>query len=261
MFPHANRTTDVDREVVVIALSYLDRHLSRRVVDRRTFQLAATACLCLSAKVNGEDLSSFRSRKRRRLRIPEVAYLSGGYLDARDIINAELDVLHSLSWLVHSPTPLAFARDLLVLLDVDVARGRGDSIVCRTLEIEETVEYLIELSSCDYALSTRFRPSSVAIASIAHSVELTSTTTSCDGSSSSPSLWSSLHVAQFLRSVERAGFDVTDDGDVVACLVRLREVHAPAAAASSYRGDNGDGGDRGARAGVIASPVCPSRME
>jgi hypothetical protein len=254
---------------VVIALSYLDRHLSRRVVDRRSFQLAATACLCLSAKVHGEDLSSSRSMERRRLRVLEVAYLSGGYLDARDIVNAELDVLHSISWLVHPPTPLAFARDLLVLLDVDDSRGRGDSIVRRTLEIQDTVEYLIELSSCDYALSTRYRPSSVAIASIARSIELASSTASCDGSSSSFSSfsWPSSHVArEFLRSVERAGFDVTDDGDVAACLVRLREVYAPAPAAaasssSPYRGDDGDGGDHGARAGVIASPICPSRME
>ena len=249
---------------MVIALSYLDRHLSRRVVDRRSFQLAATACLCLSAKVHGEDLSSFRSGKRRQLRIPEVAYLSGGYLEARDIAYAELDVLHSLSWLVHPPTPLAFARDLLCLLDPTRCDGDDDDVVARQdairgrkMEIEETVEYLIELSSCDYALSTRFRPSSVAIASIAHSVELTSTMARRDGSSSSSS-----HVAlEFLQEVvERAGLVVADDGDVTACLARLREVHAPASCV--YHGEDGvGGGDCGAREVVVASPICPSRME
>ena len=257
--PHAPTRTEIDREVVVVALSYLDRHLSRRVVDRRTFQLAAAACLSLSAKLHG---GNGENRARRRLDIAGVAHLGRGHFDARDVADAELGVLDSLSWRVHPPTPLSFARDLLGLLArvvefdaggayADWGRDGSRSRIMTT--IEETAEYLIELSSCDYALSTRHRPSSVAIASIAYSFELAATTTKTARSSTT----SAPQVREFLLAVARSGFDISD-GDVAACLGRLFEIHAPS---HDDDGDGGEGGGGAARDAVVASPVCPSRLE
>jgi hypothetical protein len=259
MPPHR---TDIDREIVIVALSYLDRHLSRRVVDRWSFQLAAAACLSLSAKLHG---GNGESRARRRLGIAEVARLGEGYFDARDIADSELGVLDSLSWLVHPPTPLSFARDLLGLLarvvefdaggayaewGRDGARGR------MMTTIEGTAEYLIELSSCDYVLSTRHRPSSVAIASIAYSVELATTKTKMVRTRGLPSPTTSSQVCEFLLEVERAGFDISDV-DVAACLGRLFEILPPS---HDDDGDGGEGVGGAARDAVVASPVCPSRL-
>lgn len=259
MPPHR---TDIDREVVVVAMSYLDLHLSRRVVDSRSFQLAAAACLSLSTKLHG---GNGESRARRRLGIADVAHLGRGHFDARDVADAELGVLDSLSWRVHPPTPLSFARDLLGLLARVVEFDAGgayadwgrDGARSRSMTtIEETAEYLIELSSCDYALSTRHRPSSVAIASIAYSVELAATTTKTARTRGS-STTSSPQIREFLLAVARAGFDISD-GDVAACLGRLFDIHAPS---HDDDGDGGEGGGGAARDAVVASPVCPSRLE
>ena len=251
MPPHR---TDIDREVVVVAMSYLDLHLSRRVVDSRSFQLVAAACLSLSTKLHG---GNGESRARRRLGIADVAHLGRGHFDARDVADAELGVLDSLSWRVHPPTPLSFARDLLGLLARVVEFDAGGTHADWGMAtIEETAEYLIELSSCDYALSTRHRPSSVAIASIAYSVELAAATTKTARTRGS-STTSSPQIREFLLAVARAGFDISD-GDVASCLGRLFDIHAP----SHYDdGDGGEGGGGAARDAVVASPVCPSRLE
>ena len=79
--------------------------------------------------------------------------------------------------------------------------------------IAHTATYLIELTSCDYALSTKQRPSSIAIASIAYAIEINE-----NESLSSRDNYRA-NVLIFLRAVARAGFAVSEeDGDVAICF-------------------------------------------
>ncbi len=74
---------DFNRQVVAIALNYLDRYLALRPVNRKIFQLAAMTCLFIAIKMNESkvlSLSAFLS-------------LSRGYFQAEHVLAMEHAIL------------------------------------------------------------------------------------------------------------------------------------------------------------------------
>jgi hypothetical protein len=266
---------DFDREVAGIALSYLDRHFSRRVcTDKNSYQLAAMTSLFLSIK-----LHTTGHTQRKRLVMSDLVNLGRGVFSPQDIVNAEVEILSSLSWYVHPPTPHAFMRELLVLLSEiinddnntidDYYEEAADNASSpprrseRRDHIAHTATYLIELTSCDYALSTKQRPSSIAIASIAYAIEIN------ENESLSSRDNNRANVLIFLRAVARAGFAVSEeDGDVAICFARLHEIYRPTPPPDRDTDDGeeeeGDDNkaeeDNGTRVAVVASPTCASSV-
>jgi lipoyl(octanoyl) transferase len=74
---------DFSREVVGIALSYLDRYLSKRSVNKKHFQLLAMTCLYLAIKVYEPGTISMKS----------VIELSRGYFVVEQMVEMEMAVL------------------------------------------------------------------------------------------------------------------------------------------------------------------------
>lgn len=199
--------------------------------------------------------------------------LGRGVFTPQDIVNAEVEILSSLSWYVHPATPHAFMRELLALLseiidncniddyyeeaDQDSSPRRSE----RRDHIAHTATYLIELTSCDYALSTKQRPSSIAIASIAYAIEITANEESLSRDNRAD-------VLVFLRAVARAGFAVSEeDGDVAICFARLHEIYRPTPPARNNDDDGEEEGDDDkaeedsvTRVAVVASPTCASSV-
>ncbi|KAL7540820.1 hypothetical protein ACHAWF_006790 [Thalassiosira exigua] len=194
---------DFNREVVSVALSYLDRYLAGRTVNRRIFQLAAMTALYLAIKLFEPG----------RLRMSSLIDLSRGYFLAEHLVTMEDSMLQSLGWHVHPPTSFAFCRDFVRLLPPEVPpRARHD--------VTELARFLTELSVCEYWFVTK-RPSSVALASIINAVEI---------QGHSP------HVrAQFLKHASALlGAEVAGDPEVRQCYDHLKAMYdlggyAPAA--------------------------------
>eukprot|EP00580_Thalassiosira_gravida_P018045 CAMPEP_0201677510 /NCGR_PEP_ID=MMETSP0494-20130426/44271_1 /ASSEMBLY_ACC=CAM_ASM_000839 /TAXON_ID=420259 /ORGANISM="Thalassiosira gravida, Strain GMp14c1" /LENGTH=202 /DNA_ID=CAMNT_0048160479 /DNA_START=55 /DNA_END=660 /DNA_ORIENTATION=- len=84
---------DFNREVVSVAMSYLDRYLATRTVNRRIFQLAAMTALYLAIKLYEPG----------KLRMSSLIDLSRGYFLAEHIVTMEDSMLQSLHWHVHPP--------------------------------------------------------------------------------------------------------------------------------------------------------------
>lgn len=151
----------VDREVVSVSLSYLDRFLCTCSCDRSMFKLAATTTLYMAVKVlhpsKLEDLGV-------------LSDLSRGEFDMKDVAEMEQHILRALCWRLHPPTSAAMAS--LALDHVLVADGNArlklsdDDIY----EIKDTASFFAELAVCDYFFTT-FRPSTVALASILNALE------------------------------------------------------------------------------------------
>jgi len=139
---------DFNREIVAISLSYLDRFLATRQVNKKIFQLAAMTTLYLAIKL-------FETRS---LQMSSLIELSRGYFTVEHISVMESTILRSLSWHVHPPTTLALSRHLIQLLPYDCSRPVRHDIM-------ELSRFLSELSVCDYYFVTR-KPSSIAIASL-----------------------------------------------------------------------------------------------
>lgn len=203
---------DFNREVVSVAMSYLDRYLATRPVNRRIFQLAAMTALYLAIKL-------FEPGK---LRMSSLIDLSRGYFLAEHIVTMEDSMLQSLNWHVHPPTPFAFCRDFSELLSQDLSPSARH-------DVGELSRFLTELSVCDYWFVTK-KPSSVALASIINAVEL-----------QGRRRVDPRHKVEFLHRVVDAGVDIANDTEIVECYERLREMYL----AGGYHATPGqEGGDR-----------------
>eukprot|EP00581_Thalassiosira_minuscula_P007342 CAMPEP_0183703522 /NCGR_PEP_ID=MMETSP0737-20130205/1238_1 /TAXON_ID=385413 /ORGANISM="Thalassiosira miniscula, Strain CCMP1093" /LENGTH=343 /DNA_ID=CAMNT_0025930291 /DNA_START=136 /DNA_END=1167 /DNA_ORIENTATION=+ len=187
---------DFNREVVSVAMSYLDRYLATRTVNRRIFQLAAMTALYLAIKLYEPG----------KLRMTSLIDLSRGYFMAEHIVTMEDSMLQSLHWHVHPPTPYAFTGDLILLLSGDIhPRARHD--------VSELSRFLTELSVCDYWFVTK-KPSSVALAAIINAMEL-----------QGPQRIDPRYKVEFLHRVVDLGLDIANDSEIIECYERLREMY------------------------------------
>ena len=74
---------DYDREIVAVSLSYLDRYLCKRPVNKRTFQLVAMTTLYLACKLYDPH----------KLRMSSLIELSRGYFTEDHITAMEESIL------------------------------------------------------------------------------------------------------------------------------------------------------------------------
>lgn len=147
---------DIDREVVSIASSYIDRVLSKNhCADRRTFKLISATSLHLAIKVHfphmWREVGSL---------LPD---LSRGDFVLDDLVGMEKELMHSLAWLMNPATSQSIAMHMLSLLPSGAPRSPLNSIASMAL-------FLVELSVCDYFFVTS-RRSIVAIAAILNASE------------------------------------------------------------------------------------------
>ena len=187
---------DFNREVVSVAMSYLDRYLATRTVNRRIFQLAAMTALYLSIKLYEPG----------KLRMSSLIDLSRGYFMAEHIVTMEDSMLQSLGWHVHPPTPLAFCRDFMRLVSGEIEPGPRH-------DVSELARFMTELSVCDYWFVTK-KPSSIALASLVNAIEL-----------QGPHRVDPRYKVEFLTRVVDLGIDIACDEEILACYERLRQMY------------------------------------
>lgn len=220
---------DFNREVVSVTMSYLDRYLATRTVNRRIFQLAAMTALYLAIKLFEPG---------NKLRMSSLIDLSRGYFMAEHIVTMEDSMLQSLKWHVHPPTPLAYCRDFMNLVSSEI------SPVARH-DVNELARFMTELSVCDYWFVTK-KPSSIALASLINAMELQggiSTTTGGGGGRGQQAQQASRtidnrHKMDFLSRVAELGMDITSDDEIVECYERLSEMYRSGGYSPNFE-DNG----------------------
>ena len=148
----------IDREVVAVSLSFLDRFLATYRCDRTSFKLAATTTLHLAVKL-------LYPCKLADLGI--LSDLSRGEFDMKDVCTMETNILHALEWNLHPPTGAAFTS---IFLDYFFA-SRMVTITNTDLDdMYDVSSFFSELSVCDYFF-VQVQPSTIAIASILNAVE------------------------------------------------------------------------------------------
>jgi lipoyl(octanoyl) transferase len=187
---------DYNREVVTVAMSYLDRYIAKRTVNRRIFQLVAMTALYLATKLF----------ERNSLHLPSLVGISRGYFLAEHIVAMEDSMLQALSWHVHPSTPRAFCWEMMRLVSPELTpRIRHD--------VGNLAIFLTELSVYDYYFVTR-KSSSIAIACIVNAIELMG-----------PKKIEPKYKVHFLHNIVRIGLDIADDDEIIECYERLREMY------------------------------------
>jgi hypothetical protein len=190
---------DFNREVVAVSLSYLDRFLCTRQVNKKVFQLAAMTSLYMAIKLYEPST----------LRMSSFIELSRGYFTVQHIIEMEETLLRDLQWYMHPPTALGFVKHILALFDL----SRIECPSSTRHDIGELARFLCELSVCDYFFVTK-KPSSYALAALQTAMDHIGT------SRLSPKI-----KAQFLASIrDVAGLDLCS-AEVMECRARLEEMY------------------------------------
>jgi hypothetical protein len=148
---------DLNREIVSISMSHLDRYLSSctHAVDQNRFQMLSMTCLYLAIKLN----------ECKPLLIPgsvssmdTILQLSRGFFTLEETERMEYDILQRLQWHVHPPTPQLFIKHFLLLLRME----RQD--------IQDLVQFIVELSVMDYFFVC-YKPSEVALAALLNAMD------------------------------------------------------------------------------------------
>lgn len=148
----------IDREVVSVSLSFLDRFLATCRCDRSSFKLAATTTLHLAVKL-------LYPCKLADLGI--LSDLSRGEFDMNDVCRMERTILKSLSWNLHPPTSIAISS---IFLDYFFA-SRVVSITSADLDdVYDVSSFFCELAVCDYFF-VRVNQSTIALAAILNALE------------------------------------------------------------------------------------------
>ncbi|KAL3805106.1 hypothetical protein HJC23_003334 [Cyclotella cryptica] len=122
----------LDRELVEISMSYMDRYLAQHPIhDSQGFQLVGMTSLYLAIKIfrhegKGAAMSSF-------------VKLSQGVFTIQDFVETEQAMLDTLQWRMHPPTSLAFLELLILFLP------RGACIPSARRALYERIKFLLEL--------------------------------------------------------------------------------------------------------------------
>lgn len=157
--PLAHRPrSDMDRDLVFVAMSFFDRYLSRYSVDETLTQLVAMTCLYLAVKVHSS----------KKISITSIVSLSRGYFRLDQVIKMEMCIMKSLNWYLNPPTPSTFVDILYPLMD---ELTDDDASVA---EIKDLAKYLLELSVCDGYFINK-NPSLIAHAAIATAMNVLAT--------------------------------------------------------------------------------------
>jgi hypothetical protein len=165
-----------DREVVSIAMHYLDRAVALKTesscadgTTKREFQLIAVTSLYIAIKLHGETGSV--NGPRRKLRIDVFVELSRGFFQVEVIEEMERTIIHSLDWRLNPPTSLRFINNFLRLLPAWSTNEHGTPHAAVAERIYDLARYLSELSVCMTGLSFDFQTSTIAYACILCALE------------------------------------------------------------------------------------------
>jgi hypothetical protein len=142
---------NLKREIVFIAMNYMDRYLATvKAVDKRMFQLLAMTCVYLSIKLYHHS----------HLLIPgssstmeSILHLSRGFFSRKEMERMEYDILHCLKWQVHPPIPHDFLHLVLSTKDEEDRETLG------------LARFLVELSVMD-CFFVSYKPSEIAMAAL-----------------------------------------------------------------------------------------------
>ena len=195
----------LDRELVAIAASYMDRYLSKHPSINRgyIYQLVGMTSLYMATKIYRDQGKCAGAAS--------FAGLSRGLFTEHDIINMESRMLNTLDWRMHPPTAYDFAKMLLAM----VPRGACSPFSRRSLF--ERVRFVLELS-----ITARFflgkKPSNIAVGAFIEIME----------SEEQPNVSKPKHQAHFKRCLYIfSGID-SDSDEVIECRNAMKKIHQEA---------------------------------
>jgi hypothetical protein len=160
-----------DREVVGIALNYIDRSASfiyesspGKEITKNDFQLLAISSLYLAIKLHGESDTREQGWCRLKMRISSFEELSRGLFTKKTIEATEQNLFTMLDWQLNQPTPAQFLAHFVRLLPRrwPCTAGGEQALKDIACEVYDVAKYLTELACFDFPLAVQADPSTIA---------------------------------------------------------------------------------------------------
>jgi len=146
---------NLSRSTVAISIDLFDRFLATRGnrCDTNLALLTSLTTLYIAIKVN----------EQKKIKLCTLARLSRQQFSPQDIEKMEMEILKTLSWLIHPPTALDFISHLIMLLPSAVSGPTRHDVF-------DMSRYITELSVCD-PYFTEHHKSNIALATILNVLE------------------------------------------------------------------------------------------
>jgi hypothetical protein len=148
-----------NRETASIAMNFLDRYMLTEQgatvrADRNLFQLAAMTCLYTAVKINEPEAMDPKL----------VSTLSRGAYSTTQVEAMEVSILSALQWRMNPPTALAFVRQFLEIIPVNlVDQGMRETA-------HDITKFQTELAVTEHDFVT-VKASTIAFGSLMNSLE------------------------------------------------------------------------------------------
>lgn len=205
-----------NREVVFIALNYLDRMVAllaaKDCIRKTEFRLIAVTSLYLAVKLHGVHGSN--DGIRRKLRISSFHELSERCFSIEQIEEMEAKMLQSFNWFVNPPTPLTYIDSMLSMCPawhVSVSHLSSDVIIT---SVKDLALYFTELSVAESRFTFMSSTSVVSYAAVLLAMRSMKGTASVPGPVYN----------EFINRVALAMAISPDDSDVTFAMKMLKEM-------------------------------------
>jgi len=203
MLRASDEFSGISRETAMVALSFCDRYLMNKKVNRKLFQVVAISCLYYASKL----------LEKKAIPIAALMNYTQGKFDRSEVLSIEKELVSTLARFSYPPSASTFC---LIFLS-----GFPTSVVTPAASLSlvaDTSQFMIELASCDFFFVAH-KQSKIALAAIIVTLEQLQVDTSSE------------LIQSWLAKIKRVdGGDNNSsnsaDLELMACTKQLRNIYS-----------------------------------
>jgi len=203
MLRASDEFSGISRETAMVALSFCDRYLMHKKVNRKLFQVVAISCLYYASKL----------MEKKAIPIAALMNYTQGKFDRSEVLSIEKELVSTLARFSYPPSASTFC---LIFLSGFPASAVSSPSAASLPLLADTSQFMIELASCDFFFVAH-KQSKIALAAIIVTLEQLQVDTSSE------------RIQSWLTKIKRVvgGEDnATDDLELMACTKQLRNIYS-----------------------------------
>jgi len=226
MLRASDEFSGISRETAMVALSFCDRYLMKKKVNRKLFQVVAISCLYYASKL----------LEKKAIPIAALMNYTQGKFDRSEVLSIEKELVSTLARFSYPPSASTFCLIFLSGFPASAVTTSTSSTSATSLPlIADTSQFMIELASCDFFFVAH-KQSKIALAAIIVTLEQLQVDTSSE------------LIQSWLAKIKGVIGDDNDDPntdedlELIACTKQLRNIYnhndSRIKALDSKEGDN-----------------------
>ena len=209
MLRASDELSGISRETAMVALSFCDRYLMHKKINRKLFQVVAISCLYYASKL----------LEKKAIPIAALMNYTQGKFDRSEVLSIEKELVSTLARFSYPPSASTFCLIFLSGFPTSAITTSTVSSSSTSLPLlADTSQFMIELASCDFFFVSH-KQSKIALAAIIVTLEQLQVDTSSE------------LIQSWLTKIKRVvGGDndsssTTDDLELMACTKQLRNIY------------------------------------